>query len=79
MIVLQLIIVILFLALLVLGFVRRNRPRVGGKLGPIRNIDPPQALPGGFSRSYARAMTLFVGSDAQRFATLKAYLRDGTV
>jgi hypothetical protein len=79
MIVLQLITIILFLALLGLGFIRRNMPRVGGKLGPIRNLDPPQALPIGFSRSYARAMTLFVGSDAQRFPTLKAYLCDGTV
>jgi hypothetical protein len=78
MIVLQLIVIILFLALLVLGFVRRNMPRVGGKLGRVRNIGPPQALPDGFSCSYARAMTLFVGSDARRFPTLKAYLRDGT-
>jgi hypothetical protein len=32
MIVLQAIIVIIFLALLVLGFLRRNMPRVGGNL-----------------------------------------------
>jgi hypothetical protein len=78
MIVVQLIVIILFLALLVLGFIHRNMPRVGGKLGRVRNIGPPQALPDGFSRSYARATTLFVGSDARRFPTLKAYLRDGT-
>jgi hypothetical protein len=79
MIVLQVVIVVIFLALLVLGFLYRNRPRVGGKLGPIRPIDPPRALPSGFSRLYARAMTLFVASDALRFPTLKAFLREGTV
>jgi hypothetical protein len=79
MIVLQVTIVIIFCALLVVGFLYRNRPRVGGKLGPIRTLDPPQALPNGFSRIYTRAVTLFVASDASRFPTLKAYLRDGTV
>ena len=79
MIVLQVIIIILFFALLAFGFFRRNRPRVGGKFGPIRTIDPPPALPSGFSRIYTRAVTLFVASDAARFPTLKAFLRDGTV
>jgi hypothetical protein len=79
MIVLQAIIVIIFLALLVLGFLRRNMPRVGGKLGPIRTVDPLPAPPSGFSRIYARTVTLFVASDASRFPTLKAFLRDGTV
>jgi hypothetical protein len=79
MIVLQAIIVIIFLALLVLGFLRRNMPRVGGKLGPIRTVDPLPAPPGGFSRIYARTVTLFVASDASRFPTLKAFLREGTV
>jgi hypothetical protein len=79
MIVLQSIIVMLFLALLVRGFLYRNMPRVGGKFGPIRTTDPPPALPSGFSRIYTRAVTLFVASDASRFPTLKAFLRDGTV
>jgi hypothetical protein len=79
MIVLQAVIVIIFLALLVFGFLHRNRPRVGGKLGPIRTVDPPQAPPSGFSRIYARTVTLFVASDASRFPTLKAFLRDGTM
>jgi hypothetical protein len=78
MIVLPAIIIIAFLALLVLGFLRRNMPRVGGKLGPIRNLDPPPVLPSGFSRIYTRAVTLFVASDASRFPTLKAFLRGGT-
>jgi hypothetical protein len=73
------IIVILFLVTLVRGFLSRNMPRVGGKIGPIRTIDPPSALPTGFSRVYARAMTIFVASDAARFPTLKAFLRNGTV
>ena len=78
MIVLPAISIVAFLALLVLGFLRRNMPRVGGKLGPIRTGDPQQALPSGFSRIYTRAVTLFVASDASRFATLKAFLRGGT-
>jgi hypothetical protein len=78
MIVLQLIVIILFLWLFVLGFLHRNRPRVGGKVGPIRTIDPPQAPPSGFSRIYARTMTLFVASDAAHFPTLTAFLREGT-
>jgi hypothetical protein len=79
MIVLQIIAIILLLGLLVFGFLRRNAPQVGGKLGQIRTIDPPQAPPSGFSRIYARAVTLFVASDASRFPTLKDFLRDGTV
>jgi hypothetical protein len=78
MIVLPAIIIIAFLALLALGFLNRNMPRVGGKLGPIRTVDPPAAPPSGFSRIYTRAVTLFVASDASRFPTLKAFLRDGT-
>jgi hypothetical protein len=45
MIVLQVVIIILFFALLVRGFLYRNMPRVGGKLGPIRKIYPPPAPP----------------------------------
>jgi hypothetical protein len=78
MIVLQAVIIIAVVALLALGFLRRNMPRVGGKLGPIRTVDPPRELPSGFSRTYTRAVTLFVASDASRFATLKAFLRGGT-
>lgn len=79
MFVLQIIIVVIFLALLVLGFLHRDRPRVGGKLGPIRTVDPPQAPPSGFSKVYSRTVTLFVAPDASRFPTLKAFLRDGTM
>ncbi len=58
MIVLQAIVIIAVLALLVLGFFRRNMPRVGGKLGPIRTVDPPRELPSGFSRSNALSRLL---------------------
>jgi hypothetical protein len=78
MIVLQAIIITAFLVLLGFGFLNRNRPRVGGKLGPIRTVDPPLIPPSGFSRVYTRAVTLFVASDARRFPSLKAFLRDGT-
>ena len=71
-------IIIAFLVLLVFGFLNRNSPRVGGKLGPIRKLDPPQTRLRGFSKTYTRAVTLFVASDASRFPTLKAFLRDGT-
>jgi hypothetical protein len=53
----------------------RNMPRIGGKLGRIRNIDPPQPRPDGFSRIYARAATVIVAPDTPRFSTLKAFLR----
>jgi hypothetical protein len=79
MIAFQIFIIILFLALLVRGFLYRNMPMIGGKIGPIRTIDPPQAPPSGFSRVYGRAMKVFVASDAARFSTLKAFLRDGPV
>jgi hypothetical protein len=79
MITLQFILVMLFSALLIRGFLARNMPRVGGKLGPIRTADPLPALPDGFSRVYTRAVTLFVASDASQFSTLRAFLRDGTV
>jgi hypothetical protein len=78
MIVFQAILIVAFAALLVRGFLNRNLPRVGGKLGPIRSTKPPPLLPDGFSRVYSREVTLFVASDAARFATLKAFLRDGT-
>jgi hypothetical protein len=78
MIVFQAVLIVAFAVLLVRGFLSRNMPRVGGKPGPIRTVDPPPALPDGFSRVYTRATTLFVASDASRFPTLKAFLRDGT-
>lgn len=75
----QLTILVLFVAMLVRGFRSRNLPRVGGKFGPTRTIALPQPRPAGFSRIYARAMTLFVAADAPRFSTLKAFLRDSVV
>jgi hypothetical protein len=72
------IVILAYLPLLVLGFLRRNMPRVGGKLGSTRRVDPQPVPSSGFSRIYARAVTLFVASDASRFATLKAFLRGGT-
>jgi hypothetical protein len=78
MVVLADIVIVGFVALFVLGFLRRHMPRVGGKFGPTRTVDPLPVLPSGFSRSYAREVTLFVATDASRFPTLKAFLRDGT-
>ena len=72
-------IIVLFLVLLVRGFLYRNMPMIGGKIGPIRTIDPPQAPPRGFSRVYGRTMNVFVASDAARFSTLKTFLRGGPV
>jgi hypothetical protein len=76
----QIIIMVLFAVLLVRGFLVRNRPRVGGKIGPLRAIDPAPPLPDGFSSVYARAMTIFTASsDAASFQNLKEFLRHGTM
>jgi len=71
------VIILLCLAPLIYGIIHRNRPRVGGKIGPVRTLEPRPSPPAGFSKVYARAMTLFVGGDATRFATLNEYLREG--
>ncbi len=74
----QIALIVLFAILLVRGFLVRNRPRVGGKIGPVRALDPAPLLPDGFSAVYARAMTIFTASsDAARFRDLKEFLRDG--
>ena len=76
----QIVIIVLFTVLLVRGFLVRNRPRVGGKIGPLQAIDPAPPLPDGFSGVYARAMTIFTASsDAASFQDLKEFLRHGTV
>jgi hypothetical protein len=75
----QLTILVLFFSMLIRRFRTRNMPRVGGKPGRTRIIDPPQPRPDGFSRIYARAMTVYVAADGPRFSTLKAYLRDNLV
>jgi hypothetical protein len=76
----QIVIIVLIAVLLVRGFLVRNMPRVGGKIGPRQAIDPPSPLPDGFSGVYARAMTIFAASsDATSFSSLKEFLRHGTV
>jgi hypothetical protein len=70
-------IILLCLTLLIYGIIHRNRPQVGGKIGPVSTLEPRTLPPAGFSKVYARAMTLFVGVDAARFATLDEYLREG--
>lgn len=78
--VVQIIIIILFVAWLVRYLFQRNMPRVGGKIGPRRRILPAAPIPEGFSSVHARVMTLFVAaSDAARFSSLKSFLRHGTV
>jgi hypothetical protein len=77
--VVQIIIIILFVAWLVRYLFQRNMPRVGGKIGPRRRILPAAPIPEGFSGVHARVMTLFVAaSDAARFSSLKSFLRHGT-
>jgi hypothetical protein len=74
------IIIILLGILLVRRFLDRNRPRPGGKLGPVQVLDPPVAVPPGFLRVYARAITIFTASsETRRFPSLKAFLRHATV
>ncbi len=75
----QLLIIALFLVLLFLGFLQRNMPRVGGKIGRRCTLDPATPAPDGFSHEYAREMTVFVASSsAANFANLKDFLRHGT-
>lgn len=74
--------VFLFFGMLGRRFRSRDLPRVGGRLGPVRTIDPPQPSLSGFSLIYARAVTVFAASEPSsvaRFSTLEALLRDGTV
>jgi hypothetical protein len=74
------IILVLFGIMLVRRFLNRNMPRVGGKLGAIRSVNPPPALPAGFSKVHTRLLALYIASsDAAGFCTLKAFLRRGTV
>jgi hypothetical protein len=73
------IILVIFGIFLVRIFLNRNMPRVGGKIGALAAADPPPAVPDGFSRVYARIVTVFTASsDAARFSSLKAFLRHGT-
>ncbi|MGA2818361.1 MAG: hypothetical protein ABSE67_19125 [Xanthobacteraceae bacterium] len=76
----KVLIFIIFAVLAVNAYLNRNMPRVGGKIGPHRAIHPPAPVPEGFSRVYARAMTIFAASsNAASFPNLKAFLRHGTV
>jgi hypothetical protein len=73
------IILVIFAIFLIRIFLNRNMPRVGGKIGAVTVADPPPAVPDGFSRIYARTVTVFTASsDAARFSSLKAFLRHGT-
>jgi hypothetical protein len=70
---------VFFTVIAVRAFLMRGLPRVGGKIGPRQATEPPAPLPDGFSRVYARTVTIFTSSaDAARFANLKAFLRQGT-
>ena len=80
MIVGQIAIILLLVSLFVRLFLQRGLPRIGGKLGPIRPLEAAAPIPDGFSRIYARAMTIFAARTATpSFSNLKAFLRHGTV
>jgi hypothetical protein len=73
------IILVIFGIFLIRIFLNRNMPRVGGKIGALAAAEPPAVVPDGFSRVYARIVTVFIASsDAARFPNLKAFLRHGT-
>ena len=73
------IIILLFGIILVRWFLDRNRAQPGGRLGPVRVLDPPVPPPAGFLRVYARTITVFTGSsEAGPFRSLNAFLRRGT-
>ena len=76
----QVAIIVLFLWLLVRAFLQRGLPRVGGKIGPLRTLKSGTPVLDGFSRVYARVMTVYAATaDATSFASLKSFLRQGTV
>ena len=78
--VVQVTIIVLFVVLLIRSILQRNMPRVGGKIGPRRSFLPAAPVPDGFSRVYARSMTLFAATpDAAEYSNLKSFLRRGTV
>jgi len=70
----QVAIIVLFLWLLVRAFLQRGLPRVGGKLGPLRTLESGTPVLDGFSRVYARVMTVYAATaDATSFASLKSF------
>jgi hypothetical protein len=70
---------VIFIVFLVRGFLQRNLPRVGGKIGRPQKITGAEPIPEGFSRVYARSMRLSVASaEATGFSSQKAFLRQGT-
>ena len=73
-------IIIFFASLLLRGFLQRGLPQIGGKLGTIQRLGAAAAVPDGFSRVYVREMIIFTATtDTPSFASLKAFLRHGTV
>jgi hypothetical protein len=73
-------IIVFFASLLLRAFLQRGLPQVGGKLGAIGRPGAAAAVPDGFSRVYAREMTIFTATaDTSSFTSLKAFLRHGTV
>jgi hypothetical protein len=56
------IILIIFGIFLIRIFLNRNMPRVGGKIGALTAAEPPAVVPDGFSRVYARIVTVFIAS-----------------
>lgn len=75
----KVLILIIFAVLAVNAYLKRNMPRVGGKIGRRSGL-PAEAAPNGFSRVDCREITLFgAPSDAKNYPNLKTYLRDGPV
>ena len=70
---------IIVVALAANAISNRGMPRIGGKIGR-RAADAPEApLPDGFARVDCREITHYVAAaDAEAFASLKAYAREGT-
>lgn len=66
-------------ALLINEFLNRNLPRIGGKIGRRRPCVQGGPLPDGLSRvECRRIITYSAPCEPERYATLKAYLRNGT-
>jgi hypothetical protein len=76
---LKIVLVAVGAVLVVFGFLNRNMPRVGGKIGRRSANTLADPLPEGFSRVECRELTVYrAPAEPGRYATLKAYMRDGT-
>jgi hypothetical protein len=73
-------VIVIFLVLAVIAFLKRNWARVGGKIGRRSDAAPLPPLPDGFSRVECREIVNYgAPADGERYPNLKTYMRDAAV